>query len=69
MPQGTVKDYDPATGEGTLLLEDGTEVRFDREAAEGTEIRLLRIGQRVAFELVEGEPPPRARGLHIVTFS
>lgn len=69
MPQGTVKDYDPDTGDGTLLLEDGTEVRFDRGSTGGTEIRLLRIGQRVAFELAEGEPPPRARGLHIVTFS
>jgi 2-phospho-L-lactate guanylyltransferase len=67
MPQGTIKHFDPETGEGSLLMEDATEVRIDATSVEGAGIRLLRIGQRVRFDLVEEGGGKIARTLRIVT--
>lgn len=68
MPQGTVRDYDTESREGSLLMEDHTEVRIDATSVEGAEIRILRIGQRVRFDLVEEAGHKVARTLRIVTF-
>lgn len=67
MPQGTVKTYDRETRSGTLLLDDETEVGYDRGSLEGSGIRSLRIGQRVKFDLAEQEGKKTARSLRIVT--
>lgn len=48
--QGTVKDFDDATGAGSVLLDDGREVAFDGEAFAAGGLRLLRFGQRVRLE-------------------
>ncbi|HYT30809.1 MAG TPA: cold-shock protein [Actinomycetota bacterium] len=69
MAQGTVKDYDLETHEGSLLLDDGTEVGIDPASTEGSEVRYLRVGQRVDFDLAEESGRRMARGLHIVTFA
>ncbi|MFM7718871.1 MAG: cold-shock protein [Actinomycetota bacterium] len=69
MAQGTVKDYDEATRAGSLLLDDGTEVGIDATSTEGSEIRMLRLGQRVRFDLAEESGRKIARSLHIVTFA
>jgi cold shock CspA family protein len=66
--QGTVKDYDDRTRAGALLTDEHAEVQIDPVSTQGSEIRVLRIGQRVKFELVELEGVPVARHLHIVTF-
>ena len=55
MPQGTIKDYDPATRSGLLLQDDRTEVHIDVSSTEGSGLRSLRIGQR-------GVKPPRKWG-------
>jgi 2-phospho-L-lactate guanylyltransferase len=68
MPQGTIRDFDPATRDGSLLMEDSTEVRIDATSVEGAGIRLLRIGQRVRFDLVEEGGAKIARTLRLVTF-
>jgi 2-phospho-L-lactate guanylyltransferase len=68
MPQGTVKHFDPDTRDGSLLMEDATEVRIDATSVEGAGIRLLRIGQRVRFDLVEESGQKVARTLRLVTF-
>lgn len=68
MPQGTVRDFDTESREGSLLMEDHTEVRIDATSVEGSEIRSLRIGQRVRFDLVEEGGRKVARTLRIVTF-
>ena len=68
MAQGTVRDYDEATCDGSLLLDDGTEVAIDATSVEGSEIRMLRLGQRVRFDLAEESGRKIARSLHIVTF-
>ncbi len=68
MPQGTIKEFDPDTRDGSLLMEDATEVRIDATSVEGAGIRLLRIGQRVRFDLVEEGGAKIARTLRLVTF-
>ena len=68
MAQGTIKDYDEQVRTGTLLMDDRTVVAFDATAIEGSNIRTLRLGQRVRFELVDLDGAPTARSLRLVTF-
>jgi 2-phospho-L-lactate guanylyltransferase len=51
--QGTVATYDPERRDGTVLLDDGTEVAFDERAFRGSGLRLLRFGQRLRIECDE----------------
>lgn len=67
MPQGTVRDFDVEERSGSLLLDDRTEVAIDATSVEGAGIRLLRIGQRVRFDLVEEGGRKVARTLRVVT--
>lgn len=48
--QGTVATFDPASGAGTVLLDDGSEVAFPTAAFVASGMRLLRLGQRVRLE-------------------
>ncbi|MDI2129317.1 cold-shock protein [Yinghuangia seranimata] len=57
--QGTVHTFDPRTGAGTVLLDDGSALPFPAEAFAASGLRLLRPGQRVRLK-VEGEGPDRA---------
>jgi cold shock CspA family protein len=68
MPQGTIKDFDLGEREGSLLMDDRTEVSIDATSVEGSGILGLRIGQRVRFDLVEEGGRKLARTLRIVTF-
>jgi 2-phospho-L-lactate guanylyltransferase len=68
MPQGTIKDFDIEQRTGSLLMEDRTEVGIDATSVEGSGIRMLRIGQRVKFDLIEESGRKLARTLQIVTF-
>lgn len=45
--QGTVVTFEPDERSGSVLLDDGTRVRFDGTALIGSGLRLLRPGQRV----------------------
>jgi 2-phospho-L-lactate guanylyltransferase len=67
MPQGTIRDFDPQTRDGSLLMEDHTEVAIDATSVEGAGILSLRIGQRVRFDLVDEGGRKVARTLRIVT--
>ena len=67
--QGTIKEFDPESGVGSLLLDDGTEVAIDPASTAGSEIRSLRLGQRVDFDVDEAGDRKIARDLHIVTFA
>ena len=69
MPQGTIKDYADETRAGSLLQDDRTEILIDRDSIEGSGIRTLRIGQRVAFDVADDGGRQVARGLRLVTFS
>jgi 2-phospho-L-lactate guanylyltransferase len=68
MPQGTIKDYDPATRSGVLLQDDRTEVAIDVSSLEGSGLRYLRIGQRVKYDLAEEGGKKVARSLRHITF-
>ncbi len=48
--QGTVATFDPETGSGTVLLDDGSQVEFSGQAFANSGLRLLRLGQRVRLE-------------------
>lgn len=63
--QGSVHRFDPATGDGSLLLDDGTEVPFDDEAFARSGLRLLRLGQRLTVELSGEGAELRAVGLRL----
>ena len=69
MAQGTVRDYDQESRTGSLLMDDRTEVEIEPASIEGTEVRYLRVGQRVDFDVAEEGGRKVARGLHIVTFA
>jgi cold shock CspA family protein len=68
MPQGTIRDFDPDSRDGSLLMDDRTEVVIDATSVEGSGILSLRIGQRVRFDLIEEGGRKLARTLRIVTF-
>lgn len=68
MPQGTIKHFDPGSRDGSLLMEDATEVHIDATSVEGAGILTLRIGQRVRFDLIEEAGRKVARTLRVVTF-
>jgi len=67
MTQGTVRDFDEQERTGSLLMDDRTEVHIDATSVEGSGLRLLRIGQRVRFDVVEESGRKVARTLRIVT--
>jgi 2-phospho-L-lactate guanylyltransferase len=48
--QGTVARFDPFSGAGRVLLDDGTPVEFDGAAFAASGLRLLRVGQRVRLD-------------------
>ncbi|MBC7273164.1 MAG: cold-shock protein [Actinomycetales bacterium] len=50
MAQGSVHTFEPATGAGSVLLDDGLEIPFSAEAFEAGGLRLLRPGQRVSLD-------------------
>ena len=61
--QATVRFFDASSRSGTVLLDDGLEVPFDGGALAGTEIRLLRLGQRVRVRLAPDGSHVRALAL------
>lgn len=54
--QATVGSFDPQSGSGTVLLDDGTQLDFDADAFAASGFRLLRSGQRVQV-LLDGDGP------------
>jgi cold shock CspA family protein len=67
--QGTIKDYDIEQRTGSLLQEDRTEVFIDPTSTERSDIRYLRIGQRVVFDVAEESGRKVARNLKIISFA
>jgi 2-phospho-L-lactate guanylyltransferase len=52
--QATVATFDPETGAGSVLLDDGSRAEFDGAAFAAGGLRLLRLGQRVRLEYAGG---------------
>ena len=59
MPEGTVKWYDKKKGYGFIKFEEGSDV-FVHYTSLKKEISFLNEGDRVIFEIKEGEKGPRA---------
>ena len=53
--QATVHDFDPATGAGSVLLDDGTRLPFAGSAFAASGLRLLRRGQRLTVRVQDSE--------------
>jgi CspA family cold shock protein len=52
MPQGVVKTYDPTTGYGVVVPDEGgDEVYLRPGSLKGSIFRMLRQGQRVVYDL------------------
>jgi 2-phospho-L-lactate/phosphoenolpyruvate guanylyltransferase len=51
--QASVHRFDPETGAGAMLLDDGTELPFDDEAFRTSGLRLLRVGQRLTIDTAD----------------
>jgi cold shock CspA family protein len=66
--QGTIKDYDMESKQGTLFTDDRTEIGIDAASFGETDLRMLRIGQRVRFEVGDVDGRAVARTLRLVTF-
>jgi 2-phospho-L-lactate guanylyltransferase len=60
--QGTVGTFDSASGSGTLLLDDGSEVAIPAAAFAASGLRLLRPGQRLT---VEADDEGRVTRVHL----
>jgi len=64
--QGVVKLYDPTTGFGTILLDDGTtEVLLSPGALKGSIFRTLRQGQRIVFNTREDDGRTHATSIRL----
>lgn len=48
--QATVRNYDPRTRSGSVLLDSGAPMDFDAAAFDAGGLRLLRLGQRVRLD-------------------
>ena len=60
--QGVIKSYDPGTGQGTIVRDtDLAELDLAPDALAGSVFRMLRQGQRVIFDLDDGERATRLR--------
>lgn len=66
MANGVVKWFNEKKGYGFIESEDGEEVFVHFSAVEGTGFKTLREGQRVEFDLAQGDKGPKAANVRIV---
>jgi len=66
MPQGTVKWFNNRRGWGFIVKEDGEDIFVHYSAIKGDGFRSLAEGQRVQFEIEEGEKGPAAANVEPV---
>ncbi|MBW2429306.1 MAG: cold shock domain-containing protein [Deltaproteobacteria bacterium] len=60
MPQGTVKWFNNKRGWGFIVKEDGEDIFVHYSAIKGDGFKSLDEGQRVQFEIEEGDKGPSA---------
>jgi CspA family cold shock protein len=66
MPQGTVKWFNNKRGWGFIVKEDGEDIFVHYSAIKGDGFRSLAEGQRVQFEIEQGEKGPAAANVEPV---
>ncbi len=67
MPQGTIKDFDPQTGSGSLLLDSQEELSFDAATFAASRLWDLRLGQRVRVSVEGSGEQRRVTALQLVS--
>ncbi|MDR1377985.1 MAG: cold-shock protein [Synergistaceae bacterium] len=60
MAQGTVKWFNESKGYGFITADEGKDVFVHYSAIKGDGFKTLAEGQKVAFEIVNGEKGPQA---------
>lgn len=60
MAQGTVKWFNESKGYGFITTEDGGDVFVHYSAIKGEGFKTLAEGQKVSFDVVNGEKGPQA---------
>ncbi|WP_181784367.1 cold-shock protein [Pseudonocardia pini] len=65
MATGTVSWFDPQTGTGIIVCDDGTEVVVRRDQIDGGGFQSLRTSDRVAFALREEGDGYEAMGVYL----
>ncbi|MEX2655753.1 MAG: cold shock domain-containing protein [Acidimicrobiia bacterium] len=66
MPQGVVKTYDPTTGYGVVVSDEGGDEIYLRPGSlKGSIFRLLRQGQRIIFDLTTEEDRGYANNIRV----
>ena len=66
MPQGTVKWFNNKRGWGFIVKEDGEDIFVHYSAIKGDGFRSLAEGQRVQFEIENGDKGPAAANVEPV---
>ena len=66
MPQGTVKWFNNKRGWGFMVKEDGEDIFVHYSAIKGEGFRSLDEGQRVQFEIENGDKGPAAANVEPV---
>ena len=66
MATGTVKFFNAEKGFGFISREDGDDVFVHFSAIQGTGYRSLEEGQRVEFEISQGQKGPQADAVRAV---
>ena len=66
MPQGTVKWFNDKKGWGFIIKEDSEDIFVHYSAIKGDGFRTLSEGQRVKFDIEQGEKGPAAANVEIL---
>ena len=64
MSQGTVKWFNDSKGYGFITTDEGKDVFVHFSAIAGDGFKTLAEGQKVSFEVVDGEKGPQAANVH-----
>lgn len=66
MPQGVVKTYDPITGYGVVVPDEGgAEVYLRPGSLTGSIFRMLRQGQRIVFDVTSEDDRSYAGNIRV----
>lgn len=63
MANGTVKWFNESKGFGFITAEDGTDVFAHFTAIQGEGFKTLTEGDKVSFDIVQGEKGPKAENI------
>ena len=66
MATGVVKWFNDKKGYGFIQGDDGVDVFVHFSAIQGGGFRTLREGQRVEFDVIEGDKGPKAANVHVL---